>query len=172
MMGLAFLCGCTMRYDYDLVRIREITDASRTEALDLNKTREEFFRIEVLAMPKETLLGAVIKNGPPYKGNICVSSNIGKVSRLVGLEIYRLDKMQQPIPVDTKTNLNQNWHELGAIWCINEAFMFTDTIEGKTIFRVDLMVNRNGKIEIQKTYFDFVRDIGKGEMSPQDVINQ
>lgn len=171
-MGLAFLCGCTMRYDYDLMRIREITDSSRTGALGLKKNREELFRIELVATPKETLLGAVIKNGPPYKGNICASSNIGKVSRLVGLEIYRLDKMQQPVPVDTKINLNQNWHELGAIWCMNEVFVFAEIIEDKTVFRVDLMVSQGDKIETQKTYFDFIRDIGKGEMSPRDVINQ
>lgn len=172
MIGLAFLCGCAMKYDYDLVRIREITDPSRSGMSDLKKTREDLLRIELVATPKETLLGAVIRNGPPYKGNICVSSNLGKISKLVGLEIYRLDETQQPVSVDTKINLDQNWHELGAIWCMNDVFVFTEIVEGKTVFRVDLMVSRNDKIETQKTYFDFVRDIGKGEMSPRDVINQ
>ena len=150
-----------MGYDYDLVKVTPIS-SSQEKIL--------FYEFEMTITDRK--FGAVIKNGPPYKADVCIDNKPGDMPIIDSLQLLKVIGGKEYIQKDASINLNNNWNNSGAISCLYNILEFDEAIDNKIEFCIDAVLNWQGNNISERQCFVFGRERGKGKMSLDNIMKQ
>lgn len=162
-LSTLFLTGCKNEYKYAFYLIK-------MESYE-NKAGDLYVKFNPEATPLKRKFGAVIKNGPPFKFDACITKDENDIFKLKKINIYN-DADGKNVPIDAIVDIDVSWTDMGKISCAYDIVSFEEVVDEEKVYCIDVIYELNGRISEEKSCWNFKHEVGESVMTKEDILNQ